>query len=197
MRNVIRYGFLVLLAGLSLSALAIVLGIVPSRAPQVPLTAALVPFALVDQNNTPVDRDDLLGRPAVVFFGFTYCPEVCPTTLAALTATMAKLGPDADRIGVYMVTVDPERDTPDLLKKYMSPFDPRIKALTGKPAAVAALARGLGVFYQRSSPDSAYSIDHTASILLLDASGRTVETLSAGIDAKDMLQKFQRLAEGA
>ena len=184
MANVIRYGFLTLLAALSLSVLASMLGLFPPSASKTKQTPTLVPFALVDQNNVPVGREDVLGRPAVVFFGFTYCPEICPTTLAALTVAMAKLGHQADRVGVYLVTVDPERDTPDLLKQYMSPFDPRIKALTGKPAEVAALAHGLGVFYQRSSTGASYSIDHTASILLLDAEGRTVETISAGDDPK-------------
>src|SRR3954467_156734 len=92
------------------------------------------PFNLVDQKGRPVSQNDLLGKPTVMFFGFTYCPEVCPTTLAAITLWMEHLGKDADKLNVVYVTVDPERDTPEQMALYLSSFDPRIRGLTGTTA---------------------------------------------------------------
>ena len=89
------------------------------------------PFALIDEDSRAFSDRDLRGKPTAVFFGFTYCPEICPTTLASLTRWMKALGPDADRLNVVFVTVDPARDTPAALKAFLSPFDPRIRGLTG------------------------------------------------------------------
>ena len=130
------------------------------------------PFTLVDQHGRPVTDRDLKGKPTVMFFGFTYCPEVCPTTLAALTAWMKALGPDADRLNVVYVTIDPERDTPKQLALYLSSFDPRIRGLTGTPAQIAQIAHEYGVYYQKVPlAGGGYTMDHSSAVYLMDARG--------------------------
>jgi protein SCO1/2 len=130
------------------------------------------PFTLVDQHGRAVTDRDLKGKPTVMFFGFTYCPEVCPTTLAALTAWMKALGPDADRLNVVYVTIDPERDTPKQLALYLSSFDPRIRGLTGTPAQIAQIAHEYGVYYQKVSlAGGGYTMDHSSAVYLMDARG--------------------------
>ena len=143
------------------------------------------PFTLIDQSGAKVTEHDMLGRPAVVFFGFTYCPEVCPTTLADLTAWLGELGPDADKLGLFFVTVDPARDTPSELGKYLSSFDPRIRGLTGNAADIDGVAKAFGIYYKRVEIEGGYTMDHTATILLLDSSGRFAGTISYQ-EAKDV-----------
>jgi protein SCO1/2 len=130
------------------------------------------PFTLVDQHGRAVTDRDLRGKPTVMFFGFTYCPEVCPTTLTALTAWMKALGPDADKLNAVYVTIDPERDTPKQLALYLSSFDPRIRGLTGTPAQVAQIAHEYGVYYQKVPLDGGgYTMDHSSAVYLMDARG--------------------------
>ena len=107
------------------------------------------PFALEDMTGKPVTQADLIGKPTAMFFGFTRCPDVCPTTLVALTDAMTRMGGKADRLNVVFVTVDPQRDTPKVLHEYMSSFDPRIRAFTGTQEQVAAMARAYHVLYRR------------------------------------------------
>jgi len=133
------------------------------------------PFALEDQNGKPFTDGDMKGRPHLVFFGYTHCPDVCPTTLFELSELIKKLGPDADRAGVIFITVDPERDTPAVMKDYLSNFDPHLRGLTGDPAAVAAALRVYRV-YAKKVPlkDADYTMDHTAVVYLMDKDGRFV-----------------------
>ena len=155
------------------------------------------PFHLIDHMGRAVDERSMLGRPAAVFFGFTHCPDVCPTTLTSLSAAMARLGTAADRIGVFFVTVDPARDTPEALKDYLSPFDPRISGLTGAPDQIASLAKSLGVYHARMELEGGgYTMDHTASIFLLDAQGRFAGTIAYGEDGDAALAKLRTLARG-
>lgn len=130
------------------------------------------PFALVDQNGRRFTDRDLRGRPAAIFFGFTYCPEVCPTTLARHTAALKALGVDADRLRVVFVTVDPERDTPAVMKRYLSDFDGRITGLTGPPSAVQAMLASYHA-YARKAPleGGGYTMDHVSATYLFDARG--------------------------
>ncbi len=154
------------------------------------------PFALLDQSGRKVTERDLLGRPAVVFFGFTFCPEVCPTTLADITNWLGELGPDADRLGVFFDTVDPGRDTPDELAKYLTSFDPRIRGLTGTAADIDGVAKAFGIYYKRVEIEGGgYTMDHTASVLLLDASGRFAGTISYQEAKEAALAKLRHLAE--
>ena len=133
------------------------------------------PFQLEDQNGKPFSDRDLKGRPFLVFFGFTHCPDVCPTTLFELSQVLKQLGEDADRTGALFITVDPERDTPATLKDYLSNFDPHLRGLTGDPAAVEAVLKEYRV-YAKKVPlkDGDYTMDHTAIIYLMDKDGRFV-----------------------
>ena len=142
------------------------------------------------------DRD-LLGRPAALFFGFTTCPEVCPTTLARWSASLRALGPDADRVWLVFVSVDPERDTPALLKTYLSDFDPRIIGLTGSPAAVAKMLAAYNVYARKVPlPGGGYTMDHTAAAYLLDRDGG-FQGLSGYQEPPEVqTAKLKALAEG-
>jgi protein SCO1/2 len=133
------------------------------------------PFQLEDQNGKPVSDQDMKGRPFLVFFGFTHCPDICPTTLFEMSEVMKALGTDADRTGALFITVDPERDTPAALKDYLSNFDPHVHGLTGDPTAIDAALKAYRV-YAKKVPlkDGDYTMDHTAVVYLMDRSGRFV-----------------------
>lgn len=142
------------------------------------------PFSLVDQHGRPTTEAALKGKPSLVFFGYTFCPEVCPTTLASMTRWLKALGPDGDRINVFYVSVDPQRDTPPHLKRYLTAFDPRIRGLTGTPAAIASVAKAYGVFYQRHPlPNGDYEMDHSTAIYVMDRTGRFQQAI--GYDDPD------------
>ena len=133
------------------------------------------PFSLTDQNGQGVSDRDLKGRPFLVFFGFTHCPDVCPTTLFDVSEILRALGHDADRTRALFITVDPERDTPAVMKDYLSSFDPHLSGLTGDPAAVAAVAKAYRAYYKKVPSDQGgYTMDHTAIVYLMDKEGRFV-----------------------
>ena len=133
------------------------------------------PFHLVDQDGRPASDQDLKGKPFLVFFGFTYCPEICPTTLFDVSEVLRNLGPDADRTAALFITVDPERDTPAALKDYLASFDPHLRGLTGDAAALAAAAKAYRVYYKKVPLDGGgYTMDHTAIVYLMDKDGRFV-----------------------
>ncbi|MCB5174711.1 MULTISPECIES: SCO family protein [Microvirga] len=129
------------------------------------------PFRLTSHEGKPFTEADLKGKPFAVFFGFTHCPEVCPTTLYDLTQDLQALGPDADKLNVAFITVDPARDTPELLKSYLSSFDPRIVGLTGTEEEIAAVAKEYKVYFRKVPTDGDYTMDHTATIFLMDSKG--------------------------
>ena len=133
------------------------------------------PFQLVDQDGKTVSDADMKGRPFLVFFGYTHCPDVCPTTLFEMSQMLHALGPDAGRIGALFITVDPERDTPAVLKDYLASVDPHLRGLTGGPAAVDAALKAYRV-YAKKVPlkDGDYTMDHTAVVYLMDKNGRFV-----------------------
>src|SRR5271169_3472740 len=151
---------------------------VTGRAPS-PIGQAIAsvggPFHLQDQNGKPVTDTDMKGKPFLVFFGFTHCPDICPTTLFEMSQVMKALGPDADRTGALFITVDPERDTPAALKDYLSNFDPHLRGLTGDQAAINAAITAYGV-YAKKVPlqGDDYTMDHTAVVYLMDKDGRFV-----------------------
>src|SRR5713101_2873807 len=137
------------------------------------------PFKLIDQNGQAVTDQDLKGRPFLVFFGFTRCPDICPTTLFEVSEIMRALGPDADRVRALFITVDPERDTPAALKDYLSSFDPHLSGLTGEADAVAAVAKAYRVYFKKVPLDQGgYTMDHTAIVYLMDKEGRFVAPFS-------------------
>ncbi|AOG06411.1 SCO family protein [Bosea sp. RAC05] len=129
-------------------------------------------FTLVDHTGKTVTDADYRGKPMAVFFGFTHCPEVCPTTLFEITTRLKKLGPDADKLQVLFITVDPERDTPQQLALYLQSFDPRIVGLSGTREQVDATVAAYKAYAKRIPTDGGYTMDHTASTYLMDAQGR-------------------------
>lgn len=142
-----------------------------------PIAVASVggPFHLEDQNGKSITDQDLKGRPFLVFFGYTHCPDICPTTLFEISEVMKALGSDTDRANALFVTVDPERDTPAVLKDYLSSFDPHLRGLTGDTAAIGATLKAYRV-YAKKVPlkDGDYTMDHTAIVYLMDKDGRFV-----------------------
>jgi protein SCO1/2 len=156
------------------------------------------PFHLVDQTGRSVSDRDLLGKPTVMFFGFTYCPDVCPTTLADMTAWLKALGPDADKLNVVYVTIDPERDTPARLKSYLTAFDPHIRGLTGTPQAIAQAAHDYNVYYQKVALQGGeYTMDHSTLIYLLDAQGHMAELVQYGTPNDQVVTSLKRLLKPA
>lgn len=131
-------------------------------------------FALADHAGKPRALADFRGRVVVMFFGFTHCPDVCPTTLAQLAAAVNKLGADGNKVQVLMVTVDPERDTPQVLSQYVTAFNPRFLALRGTAEETARVAKEFKIIYQKvagARPDS-YTMDHSAGTYIFDPQGR-------------------------
>jgi protein SCO1 len=131
-------------------------------------------FELVDHTGKPRTLADYRGKAVVLFFGYTQCPDVCPTTLAELAEAMKRLGADADRVQVLFVTVDPERDTPDLLSKYVPAFDPRFTGLFGDADATARTAKEFKVLYQKQPGQTpgTYTVDHSAGTFIFDPDGK-------------------------
>ncbi len=137
------------------------------------------PFRLTDQDGHEVTEQALLGRPSLVFFGFTHCPDVCPTTLFDISQVMQALGPDANRTHAFFITVDPERDTEGVLKDYLSSFDPHITGLTGDLPAITAVAKEYRAYFKKVTIDGGgYTMDHTAITYLMDKEGRFVSPFS-------------------
>jgi protein SCO1/2 len=159
-----------------------------------PLSAKIGgPFELTTHEGKRMSSAELAGKPFAVFFGFTHCPDVCPTTLLELSALIAKLGPAADRMHFLFVSVDPERDTPEQLKLYLSNFNGRITGLTGTPAEIAAVARAYGAFYQKVPTKSGFTYNHTAIVYLMGPDGRRVGTLADKEPEDVRLAKLKRL----
>ena len=139
-------------------------------------------FRLTDHGGKPRALADFRGKVVVVFFGYTQCPDVCPTTLAELAEVMKRLGPDAERVQVLFVTVDPERDTPDLLSRYVPAFDPRFLGLYGDAEATARTAKEFKILYQKQpgqTPGS-YTVDHSAGTFIFDPNGKLRVYVSYG-----------------
>jgi protein SCO1 len=156
------------------------------------------PFTLTDQHGDTVTEAALKGHPSAMFFGYTFCPDVCPTTLFEMTGWLEKLGPDADTIRVYFVSVDPERDTRETLAEYLSAFDPRITGLTGTPEEVAEIVKDYRVYARKVPLDGGgYVMDHTATIYLIDSNGVFTGTIDYQEDPDTALKKLRRLVEAS
>jgi protein SCO1/2 len=139
-------------------------------------TFAKPDVTLTDTSGKPFDlARQTAGKTVLLYFGYTHCPDVCPTTLFDVSEIFTRLGPDADRVGALFVTVDPERDTPATLKDYMASFDPHVRGLTGDPAAVTATEKAYRVYSKKVPLDEGdYAMDHTAIVYLMDKDGRFV-----------------------
>ena len=134
------------------------------------------PFKLIDQNGKAITEADFNGRPFLVFFGYTHCPDVCPTTLFDMSEVMRALGPDADRTAGLFISVDPDRDTPKVLKDYLSSFDPHVRGATGDQAELSKVEKEYRVYAKKvpTGKDGDYSMDHSAIVYLMDKTGRFV-----------------------
>ncbi|WP_128290928.1 SCO family protein [Afifella aestuarii] len=155
-------------------------------------------FTLVDEQGAPVTEEIFEGHPSAVFFGFTHCPDVCPTTLADMASWREALGDKADDLALVFVTVDPERDTPEVMADYVSAFDAGIRGITGEPDKVRAMLDDYHVFYRKVETEGGdYTMDHTASVFLLDGDGRLAGTINFNEDRDAALAKLNRLLDGA
>ena len=182
------------LAGLVL-CFAVVL-IVTGRGPS-PLanTSAAIggPFQLTDQNGKAISDRELRGHPSLIFFGFTHCPEVCPTTLFDISEILNRLGPDAARVNAVFITVDPERDTPATLKDYLASFNPRLVGIGGDADALAVVAKAYRVYYKKIPlKDGDYTMDHTAIVYLMDKNGQFVAPFSLKRRPEDAASDLRR-----
>ena len=153
------------------------------------------PFTLVDDTGAQVSEADLKGKPTVMYFGYTFCPEVCPTTLTDLAQWMQMIGQDADRLNYVFVTVDPERDTPKVMHDYVSAFDPRIRGLTGTSEQIAKVTKEYGVYYKRiPTSDGGYVMDHSAVLYMMDPNVRFVGVIPYQEDTAKAVAKLKKLA---
>src|SRR3954470_5913714 len=182
------------LAGLVL-CFAVVL-LVTGRGPA-PLASQIAaiggPFKLTDQNGKTISDQDLKGHPSLVFFGFTHCPEICPTALADISQIIDMLGPDGSKVNALFVTVDPERDTPAVLKDYLSSFNPRLIGVGGDAEALAAVAKAYRVYYKKVPlKDGDYTMDHTAIVYLMDKNGQFVAPFSLRRRPEDAAAELRR-----
>jgi protein SCO1 len=154
-------------------------------------------FALLDQNGQTRRWSNFRGKAAAVFFGFTHCPEICPATLFEMSEALKALGPRGDALNVVLITVDPERDTPAVLKRYLHAFDPRIVALTGSDAAVEEAVGAFRAYRKRLPTEGGdYTMDHTAVVYLFDPGGRLVSTLDRHETREVQMQKIERAIAG-
>ena len=155
------------------------------------------PFTLIDDTGAPVTDAALKGKPTVVDFGYTYCPDVCPTTLSDLTRWIANLGPDADRLNYVFVTVDPRRDTPKVLHEYLSAFDKRIRGFTGTPEQIAKIAAEYKVYYKKApTKGGGYLVDHSAMLYLMGSDEQFVGLLAYQEKDASAVAKLKSLAQG-
>jgi protein SCO1/2 len=152
------------------------------------------PFTLTGADGRPFASSRLNGKPAAIFFGFTHCPDVCPTTLARLVKLRNQLGRGDDAVSIVFITVDPERDGPAEVGGYAKLFNAPVIGLTGTPAAIERVKQQFGAFSQKApQPGGGYSVDHTASVFLMDRNGQFVATLSPEESDQVALDKLKRL----
>jgi len=154
------------------------------------------PFTLEDGNGQSVTNQAFRGKYMLVYFGYTHCPDVCPTTLTHLIAALKQLGPTADRLTPIFITVDPERDTPKVMKQYTAAFSQRLVGLTGTPQEIAKAAKEYHVYYayhkDEPGPDD-YTVDHSSVIYLMDPKGRFVAPVRADDSGADLAAELRRL----
>ncbi len=186
----------VVLAGLGLAALAFPFAARAEDEPDRPRR-----FMMQDVNGTIVTDETLIGRFALIYFGYTGCPDICPTSMMTMATALESLGPLADRVLPIFVTVDPARDNPKLLSQYVSAFDERIVALTGPKEFVDAMVKAYGAKYEFHVPDPAhpedYSVDHTASLFFQGPDGRVMERFQHGLATEEIVARMSAAIEAA
>ena len=165
----------------------------PEQVSSTPLGSISGPFTLTGTDGKPFASSRLNGKPAAIFFGFTHCPDVCPTTLARLARLRRELGQGDDALSIVFVSVDPERDTPAEVGNYMKLYDTPVVGLTGTPAQIEQVKKQFGVYSRKVEQPGGYSVDHTASVILLDKNGQFVATLSPEEGDQVALDKLKRI----
>ena len=153
------------------------------------------PFKLIGTDGQEVTEAALKGKYSVFFFGFTFCPDACPTALNTFSLMMEKLGADADRVQPVFVSIDPARDTPQVMKEYLASFDPRIIGLTGTPEAIAETARIFRVYYKKSGEDEYYLMDHSTAIIVMDPDFHYAGVLNGAMPADEMTTRLQEIMQ--
>lgn len=154
------------------------------------------PFVLTDQNGKSFSSESLKGKPTLIYFGYTFCPDVCPTSLLLMETAIEKLGPDTPKkVNLVFITIDPERDTRELMKGYVENFGPTFIGLTGTPEQIAQVARAYRVYYQKVPPKDGgpYLMDHSSIVYLLDRNGRFVTHFTHEAKAETIAAAVQRL----
>ena len=198
---------LLIALGLALALLAGIFVALRSQAPAAPVAAMLLPqpdpvpeFSLVDQQGNPIDRSVFAGHWNLVFFGFTHCPDICPTTLQLLATaktTLAQRGQDP-LPRIVLVSVDPERDTPDIIGRYVGYFGDGNLGITGSLEEIDRLASGLGIYYQKQAPDGDnYAVDHSAAVLVIDPKGRLSALFGGPHDVDNFVHDLPLVMTGA
>ena len=200
--KVIRYG-----AWAAVAALALASGVVVYQQTAgtktvenlvSPISAIGGPFEVVDGNGKTVTDADMKGKPSLYLFGFTFCPDVCPTTLSDMQGWISNLGADADKLNFAFVSVDPERDTPEVMRDYVAAFDSRIKPLTGSREQIDKMLKAYRV-YSKKVPldDGGYTMDHSAAVFLMDEDNHFFGTIAYGEAEESALAKLRRMIEKA
>ncbi|MCW5774090.1 MAG: SCO family protein [Rhodospirillaceae bacterium] len=201
MSSRMNYGRLALIALAAFGAALAVVALWSKPAPQTEQSAQSLiggPFELTDAAGTRRRDAEFRGRYMLVFFGFTNCPDFCPTALSGITEAMAKLGDKAKNVVPIFITVDPERDTPAVLKNYAQNFDSRIVMLTGTPAEIAAVARAYRVYYakRKLEKEGEYTMDHSAYMYLMGPDGKFIAHFRHAVPpaelAKTLAERFER-----
>lgn len=160
--------------------------------PAPPASAIGGPFQLTSHTGQSVNESELVGKPHLIFFGYTHCPDICHTTLFELSEILRALGPDA-KVGALFVTVDPERDTPEILKDYLASFDSRIIGVTGPRAQLEPMLRGYRIYSKRApGKDEDYAVDHTTVVYLMDKNGRFVTSFNVGRKPEEAAKELAR-----
>ncbi len=169
---------------------AVFVYVTSGQPPQITPASVGGPFQLTAQNGEPLSDKDMLGRPFLVFFGYTHCPDICHTTLFEMSETLRALGPDA-KISALFVSVDPERDTPAVLKDYLASFDPRIIGLSGPREALDKMLKEFRIYSKRVGGGEDYSVDHTTAVYLMDKNGRFVNAVNVSRRPAEAAKELQ------
>ena len=200
-RRMLRYGA----AGLGALGLTLFVGWwrvdgpgAPVAVEQRPVDLTAMDFRLTDHEGNAVGPETLVGRASMVFFGFTFCPDVCPTTLADISGWLDDLGAEAKRMNVVFITVDPERDTVSAMKEYVGYFHPALRGWTGSPDEISRAAEGFRVIYEKVPVEGGYTMNHTAGVFLFNAVGQFVSTIDYHEPREFAVPKIRRtLGTGA
>ena len=177
------------------AALAAIAVVLLPRGGEVAVSPSAVggPFTLTDQDGRTVTEADFKGKPFLVFFGFTHCPDICPAALFDMSETFRRLGPDAEKVSALFISVDPERDTPEKLKDYLQSFHPRISALTGTPEQIEAVTKAYKAYAKKVPLDGGeYTVDHSAIVYFMDREGRFVAPFNLKRPADESAKDLRR-----